>query len=86
MPPKYEEKFKIYQSVNNYLLKNIPPGKKILAKYKLTKVEHIQYHIENYFIRVVSLINKIGILINEVYQIGLPPHLCQPRILYQIEF
>lgn len=48
------------------------PHSKTLKKNKITRTNYAIYHIEVYFLKVASLRDKLAILINDVYQVGLP--------------
>lgn len=50
----------------------------------MTKESYLQYHIENFYIRSFSLLNKLCLLINEIFLLGLPKRIAKPKILYEM--
>ncbi|MDY0231148.1 MAG: Cthe_2314 family HEPN domain-containing protein, partial [Candidatus Saccharicenans sp.] len=48
------------------------PYAKTLRKHKITRTAYAVYHIEVYFLKVASLKDKLALLINDVYNLGLP--------------
>ena len=52
---------------------------------KLTRTAYLQYHMECYYIKLISIVNKSCLLVNEVYQLGLPSRLCNSNDLIQME-
>ncbi|MEK7514549.1 MAG: Cthe_2314 family HEPN domain-containing protein [Patescibacteria group bacterium] len=48
------------------------PYPKTLKKHKISRTGYAIYHIEVYFLKVASLREKLGIMVNDVYQLGLP--------------
>jgi len=61
------------------------PYKKTLQNAGVTRKRYMQYHLENYLMRLVGLIDRLSLLVNEVYELGLPPELCRIRILERME-
>lgn len=56
------------------------PNKKALRN--ITKEGYFQYHIENFYIRSCSLLDKLCLLINEIFLLGLPARFAKPKVLY----
>jgi hypothetical protein len=48
------------------------PYAKTLRKNKITRTTYAVYHLEVYFLKVTSLKDKLALLINDVYNLGLP--------------
>jgi len=48
------------------------PYPKTLRKNKITRSVYFGYHIEIYFIKLASLRDKMALLLNEVFNLGLP--------------
>ena len=48
------------------------PYPKTLGKNKISRSTYAIYHIEMYFLKTASLRDKLAILINDVYRLGLP--------------
>jgi len=48
------------------------PYSETLKKHKITKSFYFRYHIEFYLIKLVSLRDKMTLLLNEVFNLGLP--------------
>jgi hypothetical protein len=48
------------------------PYAKTLRKHKISRTGYAVYHIESYFLKVASLKDKLALLINDVYNLGLP--------------
>lgn len=56
------------------------PNKKALRC--ITKEGYLRYHMENFYIRCFSLLNKLCLLMNEIFLLGLPARFAKPKILY----
>ena len=48
------------------------PYPKTLTKHKITKSFYLTYHIEFYLVKLASLRDKLALLVNEVFILGLP--------------
>ncbi len=48
------------------------PYPKTLKKHKISRTGYAIYHIEVYFLKAASLQDKLAIMVNDVYQLGLP--------------
>lgn len=71
-------------SISNTLdeLKQIPIYFKYFPKYKsyiqnrIFHDDYMKYHLKNYYIRISTLLDQLALLINEVYELGLPTRRC----------
>lgn len=71
-------------SISNTLdeLKHIPIYFKYFPKYKsytknrIFHDDYMKYHLKNYYIRINTLLDQLALLINEVYELGLPTRRC----------
>ena len=54
---------------------------KSLKKYEINRFDHLTYHIENFYIRLVSTLDRSLILVDRVHRLGNTPRHCNWSVL-----
>lgn len=57
-----------------------------LREKNITRLDHIQYHIENHLIRMISVGDRALILTSAVFRLGIKPENCDHRIIMNNEY
>lgn len=94
-PFRYEEKYaisvflaisEVYQTLQKlnqaiiYLTNyRVTPS---LKKEGINRFSHIEYHLENYFIRTQSVYDKMLVVLNEVFRLGNAEENCIPKTIF----
>jgi hypothetical protein len=53
------------------------PYKRTLTNYGISRADYIKYHLESYYISVASGVDRVGLLVNDVFELGLPARLAK---------
>ena len=61
------------------------PIRKYYAEEGISHPKYLRYHIENHFIRLSTLSDQIAILVNEIFNLGLPHKKCSIELLLEIK-
>lgn len=71
--------YKVMQSIPNFLA-NIP-NEEFFKERLIYEYDYLKYHVENYCIRVIIILDKCSLLISEVFGLKLNPNKCSCSII-----
>jgi hypothetical protein len=61
------------------------PYKRTLAKLKITRDRYMIYHLESYYVSVASCVDRVALLVNDVFDLGLPADLAKVHNLIRMD-
>lgn len=78
-------------SITNTLdeLKHIPiyfkyfPNYKSYPKNRIYRDDYMKYHLKNYYIRINTIQDQLSLLVNEIYELGLPTRKCNVEAIIE---
>ena len=57
---------------------------KRLKEHEITRLDHIVYHVENFFLRTTGCLDRCLVLVNDALDLGLQPEDCTHRLIRTI--
>jgi hypothetical protein len=61
------------------------PYRQTLLKYGITRDQYLKYHLETYYVSVASCADRAALLVNDVFQLGLPGRLAKIYHVVQMD-
>jgi hypothetical protein len=61
------------------------PHKRTLAKLEITRDRYMIYHLESYYVSVASCVDRAALLVNDVFEFGLPAILAKVHNLIMMD-
>jgi hypothetical protein len=61
------------------------PYKRTLAKLEITRDRYMIYHLESYYVSVASCVDRVALLVNDVFDLGLPADLAKVHNLIRMD-
>jgi hypothetical protein len=61
------------------------PYKRTLAKFQITRDRYMKYHLESYYVSVASCVDRVALLVNDIFDLGLPARLAKVPMMDQLK-